>query len=60
MKKSGFSLGGLDYSFKVTIYLKDGNEADDFNNFIINSNSLIRKGPFLYTICDGNTWYEIT
>ena len=31
------SVGYSGYSFKMTIYLTDGNEADGWNNYIINS-----------------------
>ena len=46
LKRSKPSLGYMGYSFKVTIYLSDGNEAGDWNNFIINSDDTIRKDPF--------------
>lgn len=41
VKRSKPSVGYSGYSFKLTIYLSDGNEADDWNNFIINSNDTI-------------------
>ena len=37
IKRSRLSAGYTGYSFKVTIYLSDGNEADGWNDFIINS-----------------------
>jgi hypothetical protein len=30
--------------------LLDGNEADGWNDFIINSDDTIRKDPFFYTV----------
>ena len=50
------SVGYSGYSFKMTIYLTDGNEADGWNNFIINSEDTIRKDPFFYR--EGNIDYE--
>ena len=55
VKRSKPSLG---YSFKVTIYLSDGNEAGDWNNFIINSDDTIRKDPFFYSVTKGNIDYS--
>ena len=46
------------FSFKITIYLSDGNQADDWNNFIINSNDTIRKVPFFYTVAEGSLPYD--
>ena len=54
LKRSKPSLGYMGYSFKVTIYLSDGNEAGDWNNFIINSDDTIRKDPFFYSVTKGN------
>ena len=34
LKRSKPSVGYSGYSFKMTIYLSDGNEADDWNNFM--------------------------
>jgi len=48
----------MGYSFKVTIYLSDGNEAGDWNNFIINSDDTIRKDPFFYSVTKGNIDYS--
>ena len=53
VKRSKPSLGYMGYSFKVTIYLSDGNEAGDWNNFIINSDDTIRKDPFFYSVTKG-------
>ena len=46
------------YSFKITIYLSDGNEADGWNNFIINSEDTIRKDPFFYSVVTGKIDYN--
>ena len=54
VKRSKLSLGYMGYSFKVTIILSDGNEAGDWNNFIINSDDTIRKDPFFYSVTKGN------
>ena len=54
VKRSKPSVGYSGYGFKVTIYLSDGNEADDWNNFIINSEDTIRKDPFFYSVIKGN------
>ena len=40
------------FSFRITIYLNDGEEADGWNNFIISSNDTIKKGSFSYKITD--------
>ena len=58
VKRSKPSLGYMGYSFKVTIYLSDGNEAGDWNNFIINSDDTIRKDPFFYSVTKGNIDYS--
>lgn len=58
VKRSRPSVGYSGYSFKVTIYLSDGNEADDWNNFIINSDDTIRKDPFFYSVTKGNVDYN--
>lgn len=52
------SVGYSGYSFKMTIYLTDGNEADGWNNFIINSEDTIRKDPFFYRVTEGNIDYD--
>ena len=57
VKRSKPSVGYSGYGFKVTIYLSDGNEADDWNNFIINSEDTIRKDPFFYSVIKGNIDY---
>ncbi len=58
LKRSKPSVGYAGYSFKVTIYLSDGNEADDWNNFIINSEDTIRKDPFFYSVTKGKIDYS--
>ncbi len=58
LKRSKLSVGYAGYSFKVTIYLYDGNEADDWNNFIINSEDTIRKDPFFYSVTKGKIDYS--
>ena len=34
------------------------NEADGWNNFVINSQDCIRKDPFFYRIVDGSIDYD--
>ena len=58
VKRAKLSVGSSGYSFKVTIYLSDGNEADDWNNFIINSDDSIRKDPFFYSVTKGKIDYN--
>lgn len=58
IKRSKPSVGYAGYGFKLTIYLSDGNEADDWNNFIINSEDTIRKDPFFYTVTKGKIDYN--
>lgn len=58
VKRSKPSVGVMGYSFKVTIYLDDGNEADDWNHFIINSEDTIRKDPFFYSVTQGSIDYS--
>ena len=58
LKRSKPSVGYSGYSFKTTIYLIDGNEADGWNNFIINSDDTIRKDPFFYTVNKGKIDYD--
>lgn len=48
LKRDKISIGYMGFSFKTTIYLNDGEEADGWNNFIINSSDTIRKDPFFY------------
>ena len=58
VKRSKLSAGYTGYSFKVTIYLSDGNEADGWNNFIINSDDTLRKAPFFYSVTKGRIDYN--
>ena len=58
VKRSRLSAGYSGYSFKVTIYLSDGNEAGDWNNFIINSDDTISKDPFFYSVIKGKIDYN--
>lgn len=58
VKKWKPSVGYTGYSFKITIYLSDGNEADGWNNFIINSENTIRKDPFFYSVVSGEIDYD--
>lgn len=58
LKRSKPSVGYSGYSFKMTIYLLDGNEADGWNDFIINSDDTIRKNPFFYTVSKGKIDYD--
>lgn len=58
IKRSRLSAGYTGYSFKVTIYLSDGNEADGWNDFIINSDDTIRKDPFFYSVTKGTIDYD--
>ena len=55
IKRRGISLGYTGFIYKTTIYLKSGDEADGFNNFIINSPDTIRKDPFFYTVIGSKT-----
>ena len=59
LKRSKPSVGYSGYSFKMTIYLSDGNEADDWNNFIINSDDTIRKDPFFYKVVSEKIDYNL-
>lgn len=58
VKRSKLLLGYMGYSFKVTIYLSDGEAAGVWNDFIINSDSLLRKDPFFYSVISGNIDYN--
>ncbi len=49
LKRGGISSNYSGWCFKVTIYLEDGEEADGWNDFIINSDENIRKDPFFYS-----------
>lgn len=58
IKRGKISVGYTGYSFKITIYMSDGNEADGWNNYIINSSDTIRKDPFFYNVVEGNIDYD--
>lgn len=58
MKRGKLAVGYSGYGFRITIYLSDGNAADGWNDFTINSGSTIRKNPFFYTIVDGSIDYD--
>lgn len=58
VKRSTLSAGYTGFRFKITIYLSDGNEADDWNNFIINSENTIIKDPFFYSVTKGEIDYD--
>lgn len=58
LKKGKLSIGSTGYSFKMTIYLTNGNEANGWNNFIINSKDTIRKDPFFYNVVEGSIDYQ--
>ncbi len=58
VKRSELSPVGSGFNLRVTIYLTDGNEADGWNNFIVNSEHGIRKNPFLYTVVSGKLDYD--
>lgn len=58
IKRTKLSTGYSGYSFKITIYLSDGKEADGWNNFVINSDAAIRKDPFFYSVTKGKIDYN--
>ena len=58
LKRKKVSTGYTGYSFKTTIYLNNGEEADGWNNFIINSKDTIRKDPFFYNVVEGSIDYQ--
>ncbi len=58
LKRSEFVSSGSGFNLRVTIYLTDGNEADGWNNFIVNSENRIRKDPFSYTVVSGKLDYD--
>lgn len=58
MKRSKPSVGYAGFSFQITIYLSNGDEANDWNNFIINSEDTIRKDPFFYKVVSGKIDYD--
>lgn len=58
LRRGKISTGYTGYSFKTTIYLNNGEEADGWNNFIINSKDTIRKDPFFYKVVEGSIDYQ--
>lgn len=58
LQRSKPSVGYTGFRFKITIYLNDGKEAGDWNNFIINSSTTIRKDPFFYKVIEGDAAYD--
>lgn len=58
IKRTKLSFGYVGYSFRLTIYLSDGNTADGWNNFIINSEYAVRKDPFFYSVTKGEIDYS--
>lgn len=58
VKREKPSFGYAGYSFKLTVYLSDGSEADGWNHFIINAEDTIRKDPFFYSVSKGKIDYS--
>lgn len=58
LTRDKLSMGYMGFSLKTTIYLKNGEEADGWNNFIINSADTIRKDPFFYKVQEGTLDYN--
>ncbi len=56
MRRSGFSLGYMGYSLRVTIYGKD---MKKYKEFILNSPTQIRDDPFFYTAPYAVDYYYI-
>ena len=56
IKRTRPSMGYSGYG--LSVYLSDGNEAGDWNNFIINSEDTIRKDPFFYSVIKGYIDYN--
>jgi hypothetical protein len=54
LEKEKISLGYSGYSFRTTMYKSNGNE---YKEFIINSNHVIRKDPFFYRDISGSIDY---
>lgn len=57
LKKDKLSVRYTGYSLRLTIYLKNGEEARGWNGFIINGEDFVRKAPFFYRAVDGTTGY---
>ena len=58
IKSTRHSMGYNENGYKLSVYLSDGNEAGDWNNFIINSEDTIRKDPFFYSVIKGYIDYN--
>ena len=58
IKRTRPAMGYSGYGYKLSVYLYDGNEAGDWNNFIINSEDTIRKDPFFYSVIKGYIDYN--
>lgn len=58
LKRKGISTGYSGYSFKTRIYLTNGEEANGWNNFTINSKDTILKDPFFYNVVEGSIDYQ--
>lgn len=54
MKRDGISLGYSGYSFRTTVYLKNGSEK----SFIINGEDSVRDDPFFYKVTEGRIDYK--
>ena len=53
LRREKLSLEDAEYSFKVTIYVNDGEEIAGWNNFIIMSKDKIQRSPFFYKVVEG-------
>lgn len=53
MKRDGISVGYKGYSFRTTVYLKNGSEK----SFIINGEYSVRDDPFFYEVTEGRIDY---
>lgn len=57
VKRTKLSAGHSGYSFRLTVYLSDGSEAEGWNNFVIDSEETVRKDPFFYSVTNGRIDY---
>jgi len=53
LQRDKLSIGYVGYRFQTTIYLTNGEEANGWNHFILNSNDTVRKDPFFYKVVEG-------
>lgn len=58
VKRTKLSSGYSGYSFRVTLSLSDGSNAEGWNDFIINAEDTIVKDPFFYSVTKGETDYR--